>query len=622
MRLNRVSVFGLIFLVAPCVGGATTLLVDQAHSSCSDSSCSPCCTIQGAMFYAFPNDVISVATGTYVEQVDFREMAVVGDITLEALFGPGTVLVAPTTGHTVRHGGAYTNKVTIDGVDFSSAIPSSCVYLDHAGDVVLRDVTANNCGYTAFVLDNTGSVVMERCTGTNSARVGIQIDGASSASLTDCTGSSNLDSGIVVYTEGSLDLVNPTAVGNTFDGLSMDTGGPTTISGATVTDNERDGIWIATSSTVGISDSTVSGNWNRGIDIDWYNSDPVDSINLTNVEVVDNGDAAVRLRDVSGPVVVDNCTFDGNGADGFLVESSVIGDLEINGGRANGNLDEGYDVRVVGDVTIIGATANGNADCGMRVDSQASVHIEDCVANDNPVGSGINVEWQDSVPVDGATVINCTANNNGTTGGSEGIFFGNVVGPMIVVGSEAIGNGEAGVSLRDCVGSVFISGVTSATNGEDGIKLDVGGGPMTVLDSVVDGNAGSGLSFAYGGVDVESISISRNSFIGNVGVAIDFYDIDGPGPFKAKCNDVVGNTTGMYLSDEVTVDARHIWWGDPTGPSGDGDGAGDAVTAEDGGVINYTPWLAETFTAPISGCPIFESGFESGTLGEWDSSAP
>ena len=57
------------------------------------------------------------------------------------------------------------------------------------------------------------------------------------------------------------------------------------------------------------------------------------------------GGVRVKLRDVEGPVVVTNCTFDNNGADGFLVEDSVIGDLEIYGGQANGNGDDGYDLR-------------------------------------------------------------------------------------------------------------------------------------------------------------------------------------------------------------------------------------------------------------------------------------
>ncbi len=625
MSLIRLIVVFSIILVPSGAAWATTWNV--APTGCSDTTCTPCCTIQGAVGHAVGNDVISVAAGTYAEQVDFRGMATVGNITLEAASGPGTVLVSPTSGHTLRHGDGHTNTVTVNGVDFTSAPSFCCVYLDHAGDVVLHDVTVDNCGYTAFILDNTGSVVMERCTGTNSARNGIQIDGASSASLTDCTGSSNPDSGITVYTPGTLDLVNSTAVGNASDGISVDTVGPTTITGATVTDNDRDGIVVWTSSTVAISDSTVSGAWNKGIDIDWYNSDPVDGVTLTNVDVVNNGvgggDSGVRLRDVAGPVVVTNCTFDGNGADGFSPETSVVGDLEIDGGHANGNLgDDGYDLRVVGTVTVTGATASGNADKGFSVDSQGTVLFEDCTANDNQLGSGFSIFWQDPNPLDGVSISNCTANNNGLTGGGNGIIVKHVEGYVTVTGTTTNGNSRTGVRVDATVGPVLISDAVSSFGLEEGIKIDADVGPVTVKDCLADDNALEGLRVNGESVDVEGLTLTRNTFINNDGTGVALFDLGGAGPFKAKCNDIAGNTNGMYLDTSVTVDARHVWWGDPTGPSGQGPGAGDTVYTEPGGTILFDPWLPETFAAPVSGCPIFEADFETGTLAEWDGVVP
>ena len=53
-------------------------------------------------------------------------------------------------------------------------------------------------------------------------------------------------------------------------------------------------------------------------------------------------DPGVRLREISGPVTVTNCAFDNNGIDGLSVESSVVGDLEIVGGSADGNADDGF----------------------------------------------------------------------------------------------------------------------------------------------------------------------------------------------------------------------------------------------------------------------------------------
>ncbi len=631
MSLIRILFGSLIILMGSSIGWAATvpvdeahtLLVNQAHPSCSDSTCSPCCTIQGAVFFAFPDDVISVEPGTYVEQVDFRNMAVVGDITLEALFGPGTVLVAPTSGHTLRHGDSYTNTVTIDGVDFSSGTGSVCVYIDHQGDVVLTDVTANNCGYTAFVLDNTGSVTMERCTGNASDRTGIQIDGASSASLTDCTANSNPDSGIVVYTTGNLDLVNPTAVGNTYEGISLVAVAPATVTGATVTDNDRDGIYVAASSAVIISNSIVSGSWGRGIDIEWYNSDPVDGVTLTNVDVIENGidggAAGARLRDVTGSVVVTNCTFDNNGEAGFLVETSVIGDLEIYGGHANGNQDGGYDLRVTGNATVIGATANNNDETGFAAEMPGTIFFQDCVANDNFDGAGFDLQWQDPDPLDGASVIDCTAHNNGLAGGGNGIRVKHVAGPVTVVGARTNGNYWTGVRVDDAANTVLIRGAESNFGLEEGFKIDADVGPVMVVDCVADGNADEGLLINRETVDVESVMIRRNIFVNNGATGVDLPGLGGAGTFSARCNDIAGNTDGLYLDSLVTVDARNVWWGDPFGPSGPGTtGSGDTVYAEPGGTILYQPWLGQSFKASHSKCEFFGSGFETGLAEEWD----
>jgi hypothetical protein len=67
----------------------------------------------------------------------------------------------------------------------------------------------------------------------------------------------------------------------------------------------------------------------------------------------------------------------------------------------------------------------------------------------------------------------------------------------------------------------------------------------------------------------------------------------------------------------VTVDARNTWWGDATGPSGDGPGAGDAVYADNGGVVLFDPWLVEPDAAHAAMCPVFDASFESGTPWEW-----
>ena len=83
MSLSRMVVAMLMIMLMSSAGWATTWSVDQADAGCSDGSCTPCCTIQGAVYKSSGNDVISVMPGNYPENIDFRDMLSVGNITLE-----------------------------------------------------------------------------------------------------------------------------------------------------------------------------------------------------------------------------------------------------------------------------------------------------------------------------------------------------------------------------------------------------------------------------------------------------------------------------------------------------------------------------------------------------------
>jgi hypothetical protein len=620
MRLSRTLSIGVLFFAVPSVSWATTWNVAQA--ACDDTSCTPCCTIQGAVEHSVGGDVISVAPGTYPENVDFQDMSSVGQITLEAASGPGTVLVSPAAGHTLRHGGGTHDLVTIDGIDFSSGPGSACVYLDHAGGAVLRDIDASNCGYTAFLLDNTGNITMRRCTANSNARHGIQIDGASGAFLEDCTTNSNtMDGVLIINVDASVELVNPTAVGNTNHGLDFDLAGPLIITGATATNNGGRGIWAWSTNIIYVQSSVVQGNGEVGIDLEWNGVDPVDLVSLSNTTVSGNGivanDPGVRLREISGPVTVTNCAFDNNGIDGLSVESSVVGDLEIVGGSADGNADDGFDLRHVGNLTATGVRASGNASKGFAVDSQAVVEFENCVANDNMNESGFTVDWQDPETVDAVTFSGCTANGNGLTGVGEGIHVRHVAGPVLVAGSTTSGNSSSGIRVQDSFGAVLVRDNLTSLNLEGGIEIDLDGQLIVVDNDVNDNNLG-GLTISEASVEVASLSIRRNAFTANAGTGISLSGLSGTGTMNALCNDIDGNDFGMYLDSPATVDARKVWWGDATGPGGSGPGLGDGVFAEPGGTIDYSSWQPESVFSATTSCEFFGSGFETGLLGEWD----
>jgi len=612
----------IMILLLPNHPSAATWNVSPA-AGCSDSTCDPCCTIQAAVAESGPGDTISIGPGAYPEEIVPQAMSPLGDLTLVAANGPGTVLVNPGAGRGLITS-LFPGTLTVEGIDFSAAT-SSGIYVDQTGPIIFSDVTANDCGYTAFVIDATGPVTMERCTAnrTQNNRIGIQVDGASSATLTDCIANDNSTTGIVFMNiSGPVELINPMAADNTLDGIALGTTGINTISGAMVTDNGRRGISAEIGGSISVSNSVITGNATQGIDINWDGADPADSATITNTTISNNGhignDSGVRIRNLDGPIVITNCTFDDNGADGMSPETSVTGTIQITGGQANGNIDDGFDIRVNGNVTIVGVQADTNGDSGIAVDCPGILHVEDCIANGNQNGSGMAFFWQDPDPLDEVTVIDCTANSNGLSGGGNGIIIKYVAGPVLVSGTETNGNDRTGVRVDETAGSVVIKDAISNAGLEEGFKVDVDVGPLTVIDSLAENNALEGLVVNRQTVDVESVWIRRNVFQNNGTTAIEFTGLGGGGPFIARCNDIAGNSNGVTLSNAVTVDAQWVWWGDNSGPSGDGDGAGDAIWADPGGEILHSPWLQQSFTSAHSRCGFFGSGFEPGFTGEWD----
>ena len=62
-----------------------------------------------------------------------------------------------------------------------------------------------------------------------------------------------------------------------------------------------------------------------------------------------------------------------------------------------------------------------------------------------------------------------------------------------------------------------------------------------------------------------------------------------------------GNTQfGLYANEfndgRGKFAAMSCWWGDESGPSGDGPGTGDAITSN----VNYSPWALESVCSPLT----------------------
>jgi nitrous oxidase accessory protein NosD len=108
--------------------------------------------------------------------------------------------------------------------------------------------------------------------------------------------------------------------------------------------------------------------------------------------------------------------------------------------------------------------------------------------------------------------------------------------------------------------------------------------------NIVDNNA-AGADPSAAGIEVKggSATLNWNAFEGNQGY-------------------------GVYAADEVDapVNGKFNWWGDATGPSGSGDGLGDAVSEN----VVYEPWL--DYRDPWIGEPLPQDSDDDGMGDDWE----
>lgn len=143
-----------------------------------------------------------------------------------------------------------------------------------------------------------------------------------------------------------------------------------------------------------------------------------------------------------------------------------------------------------------------------------------------------------------------------------------------------------------------------------------GGAPTTLRDSQLCGN-----SFERGGAAVHVGGSTNVTVVGNrlhhntfgirlgpsTGARVEHNDVTDHTAEAVvvagedtllRHNRLEGNTRGVELT--MGGDARWNWWGDPSGPSGMGPGAGDPLVGGPGTVVRYDPWLAAPPAGPIS----------------------
>jgi hypothetical protein len=97
--------------------------------------------------------------------------------------------------------------------------------------------------------------------------------------------------------------------------------------------------------------------------------------------------------------------------------------------------------------------------------------------------------------------------------------------------------------------------------------LQIQGGAVTIAHSSFANNGNNGIYVASSGMP--TLSISDANIFNNGGA-------------------------GLQNDNVIQVDARNVWWGNPTGPAGNGSGTGDPVL----GNVLFFPWLEEWVGEP------------------------
>ena len=228
-----------------------------------------------------------------------------------------------------------------------------------------------------------------------------------------------------------------------------------------------------------------------------------------------------------------------------------------------------------------------------------------------PGASEVMAITMESVNVAGLTVtensfIIADLYDNGVRGLASSVVSGLTItnntftGPDITVDNSAIEINTLDITTLDSTisGNEITNvwyGVAIGAGGGDGLKgSTTGNGTLEISGNTLDGCAyGIDLIDVPDANDEQNVVIKLNTFTSNTkGLAISSDAHWQPGDFTVKYNDFSGNTDGVY-NDSTAVDATHNYWGDDTGPSGEGPGIGDAISTS----VGYEPWLVTMVSA-------------------------
>lgn len=227
---------------------------------------------------------------------------------------------------------------------------------------------------------------------------------------------------------------------------------------------------------------------------------------------------------------------------------------------------------------------------------------------DMPIGDyivgAINVQFTEDVVIEGFSVTNALegvwlsesqhieVRNCHSYGNTSSGFYFWACQEGILKDSTGSGNavgvyeGQSGnITIQDSQFRLNVGGVAPHLGGSNGLEFPglgilsgnrSAGGDIIRCECIANSEAGVQINL------FDRTKVIRNcTFAFNrIGVTL------GDRISQVTQNNFVGNTEYGLQSIEA-VDAQNNWWGNPTGPSGVGPGAGDAVSSN----VDFEPWL-------------------------------
>mgnify|MGYP000131450759 CR=1 FL=1 len=439
----------------------------------------------------------------------------------------------------------------------------------------------NNGRIGIRVLGNSRNAQIEKNKVRSNGTSGISIEENSDGFLiTDNTISLNQGEGISISGSDNGQIAKNQLTGNGLEGIELQVANGNTIVDNTVSSSSLYGISLVASDNNEVRGNQVSSNGAGGI-------------------ALREGDQAAQRNTVESNQILGNIKA---GASGVLLEGDVTGSIVLNNTLSNNSFGIRFTQSTAkhspSNNTLVSNEISDSDQDGISVEASAGqnvfrsnkinsnngvgLYISAGQGNDEVAGNSLESNGDQGILIEGSP-RNTVHDNTLTANGGQGIALMSGADATSVIKNTITSGEQEGVFLSG-VNDVVVLGNTIQNNQQDAIfgqKV----GTLRLEDNTLSGNLERGIALSTCSVRVD---IDTNTVSGNAegGIALNDCNV-----VDLQNNDITDNVIfGLSTSGQVDqIQAQRNWWGDPRGPAGVFEGAGNAVlglTTE-----QVLPWL-------------------------------